>query len=48
MTSTHGANFLHPWISAKVPETVGTDVISVAELTQKLFADAKSDRHKQR
>ncbi|WP_374940385.1 hypothetical protein [Mesorhizobium sp. INR15] len=25
-----------------MPETVGSDVISVAELTQKLFADAKA------
>ncbi len=25
-----------------VPETVGADIISVAELTQKLFADAKA------
>ena len=24
------------------PETVGADIISVAELTQKLFADAKA------
>jgi len=40
--STRGTDFLHEWIGANVPETVGADVISVAELTQKLFADAKS------
>ena len=40
--STRGVNFLHKWISSNVPETVGADLISVAELTQKLFADAKS------
>lgn len=39
--STRGTNFLHKWIS-NVPETVGADIISVAELTQKLFADAKT------
>ncbi|WP_348524712.1 hypothetical protein [Mesorhizobium huakuii] len=30
------------WAVANVPDTVGADVISVAELTQKLFADAKA------
>lgn len=40
--SIRGTNFLHKWISANVPETVGADIISVAELTQKLFADAKA------
>ncbi|WP_095202006.1 DUF768 domain-containing protein [Mesorhizobium carmichaelinearum] len=40
--STRGTDFLYKWISANVPETVGADIISVAELTQKLFADAKS------
>ncbi|UVK38624.1 DUF768 domain-containing protein [Mesorhizobium sp. AR10] len=35
-------NFLHQWISSNVPETVGADVISVAKLTQKLFADVKA------
>ncbi|AZO53859.1 MULTISPECIES: DUF768 domain-containing protein [unclassified Mesorhizobium] len=39
--STRGTNFLDRWISHNVPKTVGADVISVAELTQKLFADAK-------
>ena len=38
--SMRGTNFLHKWISSNVPETVGTHIISVAELTQKLFADA--------
>ncbi|QIA21501.1 DUF768 domain-containing protein [Mesorhizobium sp. AA22] len=40
--STRGVNFLDQWIRSKVPETVGTDVISVSELTQMLFTDAKA------
>ena len=40
--STRGINFLHKWLSSNVPETVSADVLSVAELTQKLFADAKA------
>jgi len=40
--STRSVNFLHKWISNNIPETVGADVISVSELTQKLFADAKA------
>jgi hypothetical protein len=40
--STRGTNFLHKWLSGNVPETVGADVLSVAELTQRLFADAKA------
>ena len=40
--STRGADFLYKWISANVPETAGADIISVAELSQKLFADAKA------
>jgi hypothetical protein len=40
--STRAVNFLHKWISNNVPETVGADIVSVAELTQKLFADAKA------
>ncbi|MER8923697.1 hypothetical protein NKI86_00035 [Mesorhizobium sp. M0320] len=40
--STRGADFLHKWILNKVPDTVGAGVISVAELTQELFADAKA------
>ena len=40
--STLGTNFLHKWISSNVPETVGADITSVAELTHKLFADARS------
>jgi hypothetical protein len=40
--STRGTNFLHKWISSNVPETVGAYIISVAELTQKRFADAKA------
>ncbi|RWI13580.1 MAG: DUF768 domain-containing protein [Mesorhizobium sp.] len=40
--STRGTNFLHQWLANTVPEAVGTDVISVSELAQKLFADAKA------
>ncbi|MGX5846921.1 DUF768 domain-containing protein [Mesorhizobium sp. PL10] len=40
--STRGTDFLYKWISNNVPKTVGADIISVAELTQKLFADAKA------
>ncbi|WP_136620840.1 MULTISPECIES: DUF768 domain-containing protein [Mesorhizobium] len=40
--STRGTNFLYKWISSNIPATVGADIISVAELTQKLFADAKA------
>ena len=40
--STRGVNFLHKWIANNVPEIVGAEVISVAELTQQLFADAKA------
>ncbi|RUW61138.1 DUF768 domain-containing protein [Mesorhizobium sp. M7A.F.Ca.US.008.03.1.1] len=40
--STRGINFLDRWLSDHVSETVDADVISVAELTQKLFADAKA------
>ena len=40
--STRGTNFLYEWISTNVPKTTDADVISVADLTQKLFADAKA------
>lgn len=40
--STRGIDFLDKWISNNVPETVAADVISVAELTQKLFKDARA------
>jgi hypothetical protein len=40
--STRGINFLDRWIATNVPETTKADVISVDELTYKLFADAKS------
>jgi hypothetical protein len=40
--STRSTNFLHQWFSNKLPDTVGADVISVSELTHKLFADAKA------
>ncbi|PZV35983.1 DUF768 domain-containing protein [Mesorhizobium kowhaii] len=40
--STRGTDFLYKWMASNVPETAGADIISVAELTQKLFADAKS------
>jgi hypothetical protein len=40
--STRGTDFLQKWISNNVPETVASNIISVAELTQKLFADANA------
>ncbi|QKC81555.1 DUF768 domain-containing protein [Mesorhizobium sp. NZP2077] len=40
--STRGTDFLYKWIGANVPKTAGADIISVAELTQKLFADARA------
>ncbi|UVK37393.1 DUF768 domain-containing protein [Mesorhizobium sp. AR10] len=40
--STRGTDFLHKWISSNVANTGGADVLSVAELAQKLFADAKA------
>lgn len=40
--STRGTNFLHQWLANNVPVAVGAGVISVSELAQKLFADAKS------
>jgi hypothetical protein len=39
--STRGTNFLHQWLTDTLPETVGTDVISVSELTRELFAEAR-------
>jgi hypothetical protein len=39
--SAHGTNFLHQWLTNNLPETAGKDVVSVAELTRKLFADAR-------
>ena len=39
--SARGIIFLAKWIANKVPETMGSDIISVSELTEKLFADAK-------
>lgn len=39
--STRGINFLHRWISNNIPETAKSDVISIHELTHKLFFDAK-------
>ena len=40
--STRGTDFLYKWIGANVPATADADLISVAELTQKLFEDAKA------
>ncbi|PTE12389.1 DUF768 domain-containing protein [Mesorhizobium helmanticense] len=36
------ANFVHEWISNNILNTAGSDAISVTELTEKLFADAKA------
>ncbi|WP_421912712.1 hypothetical protein [Mesorhizobium sp.] len=40
--STRGIDFLDRWIANNIPETAKADVISVDELTHKLFADAKA------
>ena len=40
--STRGINFLDQWIVSNIPAATNADVISVDELTNKLFADAKS------
>ncbi|WP_095082009.1 DUF768 domain-containing protein [Mesorhizobium sophorae] len=40
--STRGINFLDQWIANNIPETTKADVISVDEITHKLFGDAKS------
>ncbi|MBB6410708.1 DUF768 domain-containing protein [Mesorhizobium sangaii] len=40
--STRGNDFCTNGYCANVTEAAGADIISVAELTQKLFADAKS------
>jgi hypothetical protein len=40
--STRGTDFLYKRISANVPEILRGAIISVAELTEKLFADAKA------
>ncbi|BCG70713.1 hypothetical protein MesoLj113a_18710 [Mesorhizobium sp. 113-1-2] len=37
-----GINFLDQWIAIHDPKTAGADVISVVDLTEKLFADAKA------
>ncbi|MGX5830216.1 DUF768 domain-containing protein [Mesorhizobium sp. 43Arga] len=40
--STRGINFLHRWISSNVPETSKSEVVSIHELTHKLFSDGQS------
>ncbi|ANT52973.1 DUF768 domain-containing protein [Mesorhizobium amorphae] len=40
--SKRGTDFLHKWIRNNVPDTTRADIISVAELAQKLFADARA------
>ncbi|TRC98382.1 DUF768 domain-containing protein [Mesorhizobium sp. WSM4303] len=40
--STRGINFLDKWIANNIPEMATADVVSVDELTHKLFADAKA------
>lgn len=40
--STRGISFLHKWITNEVPETAPPDAVFIAELTHKLFADAKA------
>jgi hypothetical protein len=40
--SARGAKFFQQWLSNNLPNTVGANIISVSELTHKLFADAKA------
>ncbi|MBZ9776831.1 hypothetical protein [Mesorhizobium sp. CO1-1-8] len=40
--STRGVNFLDKWLNSNVSGLASSDVISVAEAIQKLFADAKA------
>lgn len=40
--STRGTNFLHQWIKDNLSDIESADIISVADLVQKLFADAKA------
>jgi hypothetical protein len=40
--STRGTDFLHKWIDNNVPDHASMDVLSVAEMVQELFADAKT------
>ncbi|WP_441328172.1 DUF768 domain-containing protein [Mesorhizobium dulcispinae] len=40
--SKRGADFLRKWLANNIPTARGSDILSVAELTQQLFADARS------
>ncbi|MBN9222780.1 MAG: DUF768 domain-containing protein [Mesorhizobium sp.] len=40
--TTRGVDFLDRWIGNNIPQTAKADVVSVDELTHKLFADAKA------
>ena len=40
--STRGIDFLDQWIAENIPETADADAVSLSELTNKLFADAKA------
>jgi hypothetical protein len=40
--STRGINFLDQWIANNIPETAHADAVSISELTNKLFTDAKA------
>lgn len=40
--STRGINFLHQWVENNVPDTAKADAVSIDELTNKLFSDAKA------
>ena len=40
--STRGVNFLDQWITENIPETSQADAVSLSELTNRLFADAKA------
>ncbi|TIO71982.1 MAG: DUF768 domain-containing protein, partial [Mesorhizobium sp.] len=40
--STRGTNFLHQWLANNQAGMVSADVLSIAEVIQQPFADAKS------
>ncbi|RUV90228.1 DUF768 domain-containing protein [Mesorhizobium sp. M1A.F.Ca.IN.020.06.1.1] len=40
--SARGTNFLHQWLANNQAGMISADVLSIAELIQQLFADAKS------
>jgi hypothetical protein len=40
--SARGTKFFQQWLSNNIPKEIGANIISVNELTHKLFTDAKA------